>query len=229
VCSSDLTSSEEIKEGCLDLIKYKNHTLGWYLMIKNNSTVLIKYDGSGLYFNTEITKIFKIILTTDTKLIADGVQSINDDFLEWFVKNPSCESVEVESNKCLVKRGQCSCSYQDIDCQCSGYKIIIPQEDWLLNNPQCKQIESCSKSLSKKCICPKEKPKQETLEEAAEKYENSFKESIGTESVDFIAGAKWQKEQDKNKYSEEDLKLAYNASQEGWIGFDFWFEQFKNK
>ena len=198
-------------------------------MIKNNSTVLIKYDGSGLYFNTEITKIFKIILTTDTKLIADGVQSINDDFLEWFVKNPSCESVEVESNKCLVKRGQCSCSYQDIDCQCSGYKIIIPQEDWLLNNPQCKQIESCSKSLSKKCICPKEKPKQETLEEAAEKYENSFKESIGTESVDFIAGAKWQKEQDKNKYSEEDLKLAYNASQEGWIGFDFWFEQFKNK
>ena len=37
--------------------------------------------------------------------------------------------------------------------------------------------------------------KQETLEEAAEKYENSFKESDGTESVDFIEGAKWQAEQ----------------------------------
>jgi hypothetical protein len=31
----------------------------------------------------------KIILTTDTDLIADGVQAIDDEFLEWFVKNPS--------------------------------------------------------------------------------------------------------------------------------------------
>jgi hypothetical protein len=37
------------------------------------------------------------------------------------------------------------------------------------------------------------------------------------------------REQDKNKFSEEDLKLAYNASQEGWIGFDFWFKEFKKK
>ena len=38
----------------------------------------------------------KIILTTDQDLIKDGVQSIDDEFLEWFVKNPSCESVEIE-------------------------------------------------------------------------------------------------------------------------------------
>ena len=31
-----------------------------------------------------------------------------------------------------------------------------PNQDWLSINPQCKQTESCSKSLSKKCICPKE-------------------------------------------------------------------------
>ena len=37
----------------------------------------------------------KIILTTDTHLIKDGVQSIDDEFLEWFVKNSSCEFVEV--------------------------------------------------------------------------------------------------------------------------------------
>jgi translation initiation factor 2 beta subunit (eIF-2beta)/eIF-5 len=48
--------------------------------------------------------------------------------------------------------------------------------------------------------------KQETLEEAAEKYENSFKESDGTESVDFIEGAKWQAER---MYSEEDLEKAF--------------------
>ena len=37
----------------------------------------------------------KIILTTDQDLIKDGVQEIDDEFLEWFVKNPSCEEVEV--------------------------------------------------------------------------------------------------------------------------------------
>jgi hypothetical protein len=38
----------------------------------------------------------KIILTTDQDLIKDGVQAIDDEFLEWFVKNPSCERVEID-------------------------------------------------------------------------------------------------------------------------------------
>jgi len=37
----------------------------------------------------------KIILTTDQELGNDGVQAIDDKFLEWFVENPSCEEVEV--------------------------------------------------------------------------------------------------------------------------------------
>ena len=37
----------------------------------------------------------KIILTTDDQLIKDGVQAIDDEFLNWFVKNPSCERVRV--------------------------------------------------------------------------------------------------------------------------------------
>ena len=36
-------------------------------------------------------------------------------------------------------------------------------------------------------------------------------------------------EKQQRGYSEEDLKAAYNAESEGWSGFDFWFEQFKNK
>ncbi len=47
-------------------------------------------DGQGL-LNRRDWK--KIILTTDQDL--DGVQVIDDKFLEWFVKNPSCESVEI--------------------------------------------------------------------------------------------------------------------------------------
>ena len=44
----------------------------------------------------------KIILTTDQDLIKDGVQDINDEFLEWFVENPNCEEIGVkkyENNK----------------------------------------------------------------------------------------------------------------------------------
>jgi hypothetical protein len=37
----------------------------------------------------------KVILTTDQDLIKDGVQKIDDEFLQFFVKNPSCEEVEI--------------------------------------------------------------------------------------------------------------------------------------
>jgi hypothetical protein len=42
------------------------------------------------------TEYLEIILTTDQDLIKDGVQAIDDEFLEWFVKNPSCQFVEVD-------------------------------------------------------------------------------------------------------------------------------------
>lgn len=117
----------------------------------------------------------KIILTTDQNLIKDGVQSIDDNFLNWFVKNPSCESVEV---------------YE------VGGKLfaepIIPQEE-----PEQEPCGTCGKTLReqmKGCneiTCYRQfLPKQESIEEAAEKYENSFTQPNGTESTDFIAGAK---------------------------------------
>ena len=45
----------------------------------------------------EVRKDYKkIILTTDQDLIKDGVQAIDDEFLEWFVQNPSYEKVDLE-------------------------------------------------------------------------------------------------------------------------------------
>jgi hypothetical protein len=180
----------------------------------------------------------KIILTTDQDLIKDGVQSIDDDFLEWFVNNSSCEYVE------LVNYNPFSDNI---------FSTIIPKEDWLLNNPQCKQIESCSKSLSKKCICPKEEPKQEhnkylsccRSKEECHCGKNRKQETLGdfikresksgNESVGMVKGAKWQQEQDKNKYSEEEAKTIWRAGQEYWktsgesITFEELIEQFKKK
>lgn len=37
----------------------------------------------------------KIILTTDQELIQDGVQPIDDGFLNWFIHNQSCQEVEI--------------------------------------------------------------------------------------------------------------------------------------
>ena len=159
-----------------------------YIITKDGRLVQVSY-----LLSKDLEGASKIIITTDQDLIKDGVQAIDDEFLEWFVKNPSCEDVET------FKVWWSDDSY--------SYEIIIPKEDWLLNNPQCKQIESCSKSLSKKCICLKEEPKQETLEEAAANYLHRVadgKRTTGYADEDFINGAKWQQEQDKNKYSAEE-------------------------
>ena len=111
----------------------------------------------------------KIILTTDPDLIKDGVQQISDEFLEWFVENPSCKSVEIDTYSKKIGVETDANGYREMDVFGKDYKIIIPQEepkeDWIYNNPQCKQIESCSKSLSKKCICPQKEFKQNTKDE----------------------------------------------------------------
>ncbi len=80
---------------------------------------------------------------------------------------------------------------------------------------------------------------KETLEEAAEKYAKQFYYAEDSSAHnDFIEGAKWQQEQDKNKYSEQDIKSAYNEGafaqlryRDGkkWVDSNEWFENIKNK
>jgi len=72
----------------------------------------------------------------------------------------------------------------------------------------------------------------ETLEEAAEKYTNTFINDDGTTEEDFKAGAKWQAER---MYSEEEVLNLLNTfgnrngSVEGEKLTKQWFEQFKKK
>jgi hypothetical protein len=86
------------------------------------------------YINVKpVKEAKKIVLTTDPDLIKDGVQAIDNEFLEWFIANPSCEEVEVEKLKCT---GQCwkfiESDYKKTclsGCELKEYKIIIPQEE----------------------------------------------------------------------------------------------------
>jgi len=147
-----ITSNEEIKERDYGLDTFHKEIRKF-----RNKNFVSKYDK-------------KIILTTDQDLIKDGVQAIDDDFLEWFVKNPSCEWVEVEHNY--------------IDWIIDNYKIIIPQEE----------------------------PKQETLEEAAERtYQKGLQDDIDLSFYDGVRlGAKWQAER---MYSEEEVEQIFNIGQ----------------
>jgi len=96
-----ITNDEEIKDG------------DWCLS-KTNEVVRF-----GKKFTASLYK--KIILTTDQDLINNDVQAIDDEFLEWFVKNPSCEFVEVE--KIIV------ISYSFPRNAYDKYRITIPKEE----------------------------------------------------------------------------------------------------
>lgn len=197
-----ITSEEEIKEG------------DWTLMFDDFGNLFLcdkpqQYLGieKGHHLNKGLRKI---ILTTDPTLIADGVQAIDDEFLKWFVKNPTCEFVEVDRDEREVGNhlGGIATEYGD-------YKIIMPQEE----------------------------PKQETLEEAAERLtENVYQNDTWEEGrlkrqgyyKGVIEGAKWQAER---MYSEEDMAEAFIACWkvnvpngiECKVSFNEWFEQLKKK
>jgi hypothetical protein len=78
-----ITNSEEIKEG--------QNYIGEGFSGKNK----FKWTENQVKLYPNIKKDI-IILTTDQDLIKDGVQSIDDEFLQWFVKNSSCEEVQVD-------------------------------------------------------------------------------------------------------------------------------------
>jgi hypothetical protein len=61
----------------------------------------------------------RIILTTDKSLFKYGVQTIDDDFLNWFTNNPNCQEVEIDYQTTGLKNG--IWQYH--------YKIIIPQQN----------------------------------------------------------------------------------------------------
>jgi hypothetical protein len=234
-----ITSSEEIKEGD---------------SIFETDINTINIAGKD-YVENEVD--FKIILTTDQDLIKDGVQAIDDEFLEWFVKNPNCEFVET-SFACLEER-QCMCESNE-NCLKIGYEIIITQEEPKSSCPKCRTTDFIN-CHSMQCPMRKEelkpihqqiidlvggeerckellgiKPKKETLEEF-------ISLSVTPEGLDQFSydkgledGAKWQAER---MYSEEEvLKLfsdyriyfdLYRNIQVLPTMFSEWFEQFKKK
>jgi hypothetical protein len=82
----------------------------------------------------------KVILTTDQDLIKDGVQPIDNEFLEWFVNHPSCEEVKIES---WQTKGE-----WDID-----YKIIIPKDEAKQRAKNYMSLKGALEPNQIKCYC----------------------------------------------------------------------------
>ena len=212
-----ITIDEEIKEG------------DWVYCLTENRVLISNVSYS------KLDDRFKIILTTDNDLIKDGVQAIDDEFLEWFVKNPSCEEVEVEN----IPNNNWGFDLEEP--MNLGYKIIIPkeepkqetlEEEFKFKNRQMGAAGFVGNKIMENMIS---KFKQETLEEAAENYVRN--ESDVTlkliSKYSFKDGTKWQAER---MYSEEEVfnlcrEFAIFVQRNGpsYKKQQEWFEQFKRK
>ena len=176
------SSDEEIKEGdwC------------YHPLLKGGSIIQSKFDNPN-------STMKKIILTTDQYLIRDGVQAIDDEFLEWFVNNPSCEWVEVLF----------ACRGLNGHTPIGEYRIIIPKEEPKQDlEKEMFELEQELDILSH-LRWHNSKPKQETLEEFTENYINKFYNDYAFKDLLkplLIEGANWQAER---MYSEEDMKQAF--------------------
>jgi hypothetical protein len=78
---------------------------------------------------------------------------------------------------------------------------------------------------------------KETLKEASQKYSDNNRDFSSFTHIHFENGAKWQAEQDKKKYSEEEVKQmcidaidsCTNGTSSHCQDFDEWFEEVKKK
>lgn len=249
-----ITSDEKIKQydWCLNT-KTKNIFQATFTDV--NSIYAInpscKYEDSD--------KVKKIILTTDQSL--KGVQSIDNEFLNWFVKNPNCENIKVDEDVLTYECRGCGgyydiMSFDHIGChECyrsNGYStkglvgipdkkkftIIIPQEE----HKKIYEMPLAVNDLGKTCVT-----KQETLEEAAQRYAESNQYDLEYHDEGGYQGIDENKFADKlvdftNKFQSEimysqeevfDLFQKYFESQGAGeyqsMDFEEWFDQFKKK
>lgn len=187
----------------------------WKICLNNN--LITKYlSNQSIESDTVCTACKKIILTTDLELAEDGVQIIGNEFLEWFIKNPSCEDVEWSK------------SYNRGDGK-YYYKIITPKEDFKNEARVLSKEEVMSgRSSAYEFI---DFNKKETLEEAKQNYLDKCLKEVrytGYCDEDFEQGAKWQQER---SYSEEEvLKLLSDVNSPNSLlelTLEEWFNQFK--
>jgi hypothetical protein len=205
-----ITNLEEIKEGVDVKDKWVISEYGFVVKadkIENN--YLIHSNGGSNFLH-----YYKfIILTTDQDLV--GVQTIDDEFLKWFVKNPSCEFVEVEKGYAFG----------------IFYKLIIPKEE-TLEEVVSKQFQGdFNKEVGK--VLTQELQKRESETPVEWIYRNLLENPISIQDVEYNEAVFHNDKEMENEqcYSEtEVLQLLLRLQQtESYNNLYEWFEQNKKK
>ena len=217
-----ITSDEEIKEGDWVIQVNFEKTNTQLIQCATEFQVKIANDKDGSFTKK------KIILTTDQDLIKDGVQAIDDEFLEWFVNNPSCEWVDVW----LMNKGynkQEDYPYQE------HYLIIIPKEETKQETLE----EFIQRQLSLGKYQDQESAiKYSILAGAKWQQDNSNINALNFEIDALKKQIELLKYQQERMYSEEEIikiLIEYdyskiNDDKLNSVGIvKKWFEQFKNK
>ena len=209
-----ITSNEEIKANVYCLI---NGVLCKTELL--NDKIVSRQLSGGATMDICKSEYSEIILTTDQDLINDGVQAIDDEFLEWFVKNPSCEEVEVD-------RIELNTDYRSDWKQKFRYKIIIPKEE------QKQHLIDMMRYDEELGLY--EEPKQYTFKEVKPKDIQRIIASTNAQTASIEILQLFSQYQAKRMYSDEEVfnlcrafatfvahkDPSYKKQQE-------WFEQFK--
>jgi len=253
-----ITSNEEIKVGDWVIEFQKGDDIGEVHFI-NSEYIIARDIQKKIILTTDELYIHNDLIPKEYNTFPQYIQKIDYEFLEWFVKNPSCEEVEIERGKLQIDDDGQKYGFPDM----SKYKIIITKEEpkphSFCETPESKCTmnycdENGCQNRKRELVEPQEEPKQETLtySEASKKEERIFNsnmliketledamnkdgyhesdyDKIWREGVQF--GAKWQAER---MYSEEDV---YHILCEhtaflfagGKSTLSEWFEQYKKK
>jgi hypothetical protein len=158
----------------------------------------------------------KVILTTDPILIESGIQAIDDEFLEWFAKNPTCEFIHVYNDRL-------------VGYEYDNYTIILPQED---------MDEALLPKFSTTNELTQEEPKKDKTN-----WKSVYEDSLNmqeTSNVGYESKIKELEQQIEKMFSEGEVKDIIDKTIEKFYKHryadktkaemkELWFEQFKKK
>ena len=131
------------------------------------------------------------------------MQKINNDFLEWFIKNPSCNEVKIDYlyEPCL----NCEWNYDECqnakECLKGKYKIVIPKEEskQIIQEYEQQGLEKYSYELNNV-------PIQESIEEVSLRLYPIILDDDWDKNKQYrdewINGVNWQ---EKRMYKENDM------------------------
>jgi hypothetical protein len=195
-----ITSNEEIKVGDWVIEFQKGDDIGEVHFI-NSEYIIARDIQKKIILTTDELYIHNDLIPKEYNTFPQYIQKIDYEFLEWFVKNPSCEEVEIERGKLQIDDDGQEYGFPDM----SKYKIIIAKEE-----PKVVEIEEFAK--------------RKYLARLDNFQKVDFKDGV-------FEGARWQAERMYSEeevlkiirqYALEEYLITSSKP-------DIWFEQFKKK